>query len=711
MLQVSPGFARLLSTENIGVRVNDHASTATFNTKSRLLTMPNWDCSDRLRDMLIGHECAHAIFTNDGGNLESAIARVGSNMVVAKDYLNVAEDARIDRLIQLRYPGLRVDYRAGRREMVTRDFFGLNGRDPNSLEFIDRFNCHFKGVGDIEFSPEEMIFVNRGTRIDTFDDAIALAKDMYEFSAPNSKKNRQEPQYGEDGQDGDDGEGDESPDESSDDSSDGESSDDASDDDNGAISSGDGDDDDDTEGDDAESSDSGSQDNFTDSCPPSSITQKSVDDAIANTAKISQAYTPAMAYELPTGCDLSTIIISYKEIIEMTKAHESTTQNSEWSRFKSAASTTVTHLAQMFERKKAAAVSSRTAVAKTGRLDTTKLHNYKMTEDLFLRNRVVSKGKNHGILVFVDWSGSMSNCIIETIQQTIVLAMFCKKVGIPFRVCGFSTYVRPENYNNDDDSKKCWINDLHPADSETHAIHLSEFSLLELFSDKMNYSEFQKMAGMLLSISQWCAPPVLGLGGTPLNECIAAGLFYGRRFRAENRIDVMNTIFITDGGAMSPFFGATGTVQDRASGRVWTWDTHADRFRAESRGGTNLLLRIYKDLVGGNLIGIYLDSGRDILKSIRYLSHRTYDKKFNPSKMIKSLQESNFVEFPHKGYDTYYLMDKKTAVYMGSDKLDNLPETATNARIINAFKADLARRNMSRPLLSSFTDKIAREIV
>jgi len=126
-MQIPAGFARLLANENISVRLDASAQTAYFNTKSRLLVMPAWKCSDRMRDMLIGHECAHAIFT-DKSDLPTLVAeRVGEPIEVAKDYLNVVEDARIDRLIQRRYAGLRRDYRAGYAEMRRDDYFLRRG--------------------------------------------------------------------------------------------------------------------------------------------------------------------------------------------------------------------------------------------------------------------------------------------------------------------------------------------------------------------------------------------------------------------------------------------------------------------------------------------------------------------------------------------------------------------------------------------------------
>ena len=56
-------------------------------------------------------------------------------------------------------------------------------------------------------------------------------------------------------------------------------------------------------------------------------------------------------------------------------------------------------------------------------------------------------------------------------------------------------------------------------------------------------------------------------------------------------------------------------------------------------------------------------------------------------------------------------MDKKIAVYTSSDKMDALPEDASTTRVINAFRKDLGKRTMSRPLLNTFTDKIAKEMV
>ena len=40
--------------------------------------------------------------------------------------------------------------------------------------------------------------------------------------------------------------------------------------------------------------------------------------------------------------------------------------------------------------------------------------------------------------MLVDWSGSMSDHILETVKQILVLVQFCRKVNIPFEVVTFT---------------------------------------------------------------------------------------------------------------------------------------------------------------------------------------------------------------------------------------------------------------------------------
>jgi hypothetical protein len=117
--------------------------------------------------------------------------------------------------------------------------------------------------------------------------------------------------------------------------------------------------------------------------------------------------------------------------------------DSEFAKFKKSSNKEVNYLVKEFECKKSADAYSRSFTSKTGTLDCTKLHTYKYNEDLFKKVNVIPNGKNHGLIFILDWSGSMSNCLTETIKQLYNLIWFCSKVNIPFDVYAFTNnYIR-----------------------------------------------------------------------------------------------------------------------------------------------------------------------------------------------------------------------------------------------------------------------------
>ena len=101
---------------------------------------------------------------------------------------------------------------------------------------------------------------------------------------------------------------------------------------------------------------------------------------------------------------------------------------------------TISFLVKEFEAKKAAETYSRISVSKTGVIDTNKLHSYKYNDDIFRRLATIPKGKNHGFVMFIDWSGSMHYNLLETLKQTFSLALFCKQIGVPFELYAFKDF-------------------------------------------------------------------------------------------------------------------------------------------------------------------------------------------------------------------------------------------------------------------------------
>ena len=170
-------LAKLMASENINVEYHNNASTAAFSTESRTLIMPVLkDMTENATDLFLGHEVGHALYTpND------AIKEAFSRGSFFKGLCNIVEDARIEKMIQNKFPGLKRSFYDGYSDLIERNFFGTKDRHVNSYNFVDRLNLHFKlGVrAGVEFSDEEKVFVDRMENLRSWDDSITLAEELW----------------------------------------------------------------------------------------------------------------------------------------------------------------------------------------------------------------------------------------------------------------------------------------------------------------------------------------------------------------------------------------------------------------------------------------------------------------------------------------------------------------------------------------------------
>ena len=102
----------------------------------------------------------------------------------------------------------------------------------------------------------------------------------------------------------------------------------------------------------------------------------------------------------------------------------------------------VSHMAKEFEMRQTAMRSLKAYTGKSGDLDMNRLAKYQIVDDIFKRVTYIPDGKNHGVNVLLDWSGSIAYELEDLIEQSIILAEFCRLVQIPFRVYAFSDQVQ-----------------------------------------------------------------------------------------------------------------------------------------------------------------------------------------------------------------------------------------------------------------------------
>ena len=111
-LDVKGTLAKLLATEDLVVE-HRHVETAQFDVDTRILTLPIWDSSSIVIDVLVSHEVGHALFTPN----------VDPPTDIPREFLNITEDVRVEKLMKRKYMGIGKTFYRGYKELHDMDFF------------------------------------------------------------------------------------------------------------------------------------------------------------------------------------------------------------------------------------------------------------------------------------------------------------------------------------------------------------------------------------------------------------------------------------------------------------------------------------------------------------------------------------------------------------------------------------------------------------
>ena len=184
-------LAKLLAEEDLHV-VHKQVSTASFDVKRRELVLPIWkDMSKPVQDMLTLHEVGHALYT------PLSMLEESKERKIEHSFVNVVEDARIEKMIQEKYLGAKSSFKRGYSELIGKDFFKIKGKDISKLGLIDRINLHFKNVPDVPFSSDELVWVDKVANTKTPADVLNLAEELYKYQSENQESQSQEEQNAE----------------------------------------------------------------------------------------------------------------------------------------------------------------------------------------------------------------------------------------------------------------------------------------------------------------------------------------------------------------------------------------------------------------------------------------------------------------------------------------------------------------------------------
>ena len=702
--EIRGNLARLLATENLVVE-HRKVSTASFDVIRRVLTLPMWDkASNVVYDLLVGHEVGHALFTPP--DLWDAD--------IPKDFINVVEDARIEKLMKRKYAGLNKDFYNGYRELNDQDFFDIVDQDLSEFNLIDRINLHFKigAYACIPFSTEEQVYVDKVSKVETFKEVIDLCRELKDY-LNQSSENIESIGISQSSQDEEKSASDETQSESSGIEQPCESDDDCNDDGK-----------DETLG---ESPVQGNQggDKY------ESQTQKAFDEAAEELTNQRSYGTEPVYVEVPE-VDLDKVVVDYTKLqnyISKYWENLNTDRTEHWgnifeqvdssfTEFKKSSQKEVNYLVKEFECRKSADAYARAGQSKTGMLDTSKLHTYKYNEDLFKKVTVLPDGKNHGMIFILDWSGSMGTVLMDTVKQLINLCWFCRKVQIPFEVYSF-TY----EWNNN--ILFCEEDDITPEDYSYERRHNSlcvhkRFHLLNLVTSRSNTKSFDTSLKYLYRLANYYSnnatyyhnPLGLDLSGTPLNESLISLKTIIPDFQKKNKIQKVNVCILTDGEANNISYDveiptpdsrignrsvqSNCCLRDRKLGRTYrhfTWES--------SDSITSILLENLKDnFPQVKFIGFRIGNGNDfgaLYKSIHGWQH-------DHDAIMKQWRKQKSWELNGLGYDSLYVLGQTT---LSSDVEFDVEAGAKKTEISKSFRSMLKAKTTNKKILSSFATVIS----
>ena len=577
-------LVKLLAEEDVTVSYQK-VPTASFNPNTREVTLPIWkDKSESVMDMMSLHEVGHALYT------PVDLLEKGFKKQVKHSFLNVLEDVRIEKMIQDKYLGSVRVFKKAYTELLEKDFFNVNGKDLSKLNLIDRINMHYKNVPNIPFSNDELEWVDKANQTKTSDDVLNLAIELQEWMKANQKDTESDSLFesdiimpdmdkSEDESDGGNSE--------SDDSNSSEDGDQESDDTDGDSDSDNKDSDKDNKSDDGKSSENTESDDKQEqkikgfskgaggedfdgieAMTDTNYQKKQYDAIDQNATEIEHLSIPKV--------NLKELIIDYKDINKELSEHynDKTKGRKENQRymdfikkdivkFKNEQKSTISYMVKEFEMKKAADLYKRSTVSKTGSLNMDKLHSYSYNEDIFLKMNVEPGATNHGLVMFVDWSGSMVDNFYNTIKQTLNLVWFCERVNIPFEVYGFTNgYSKREDTNKNPNIQKRKQND----------IVINELRLLNVLSSRANKNDMQEGLVNIWAIANYYGMsrgqvndhidddinkylyPIYvhseyQLHSTPLNHSIVAAMDLVPQFKKDYGLQKVHTVFLTDGSS------------------------------------------------------------------------------------------------------------------------------------------------------------------
>ena len=681
-------LAKLMATENIRIIHDGKQQTASFNLESRTLMCPIWKEMDGfLYDLIMGHEISHALHTPAEGWHDAAT----KNGKGYRHFLNVIEDARIEKLIKQKYPGLKKSFVLGYKDLISRDFFGIQKTDIDTLFFIDRLNLFTKTSGVISpaFTEKEREMITLVENTQTWEDVVRVTDMIYEYSKKEQEEKKMEfkalvktmriksKKYDSDEEM--------------------------------------------TEG-----------DNFDDDFLDEEMTQEEIESLMEELEEMSDldeitSFTDKsfrqkekqlvqdknskyIRAKLPKA-NLLNILSTPKAVYSQIIAYNENVYHYNHIKIKNdflkRNDRYISLLVKEFEMKKAAKKYNNSKVSDTGNININKIYRYKTDDDIFRKAMIVPNGKSHGMIMLLDRSASMGESIAACIEQILVLVSFCRRVNIPFVVYGFSSSTSVGKFDGRPQGKQ--------FSEENDDLVFNQFNLREVINSNMGINEYNKaLMGMMilqkLYLERKATPNSENMSSTPLNQSLVAMNSIIKNFKKKTNVDIVNLVIVHDGeaDATSGIYGEN-TIDKCYSihnDTVFIRDEESNielRMKNDPKKNhtTSCILNILRKKYECNVIGFFVTpriyKTRSIIKGI-----------LDEQKSFENLKEDRYLEITSEGYDKFFIMLSDTSAFDELYDFENyeIKGNPTASKLSSALKKFNKKREINRAMVNKFISEI-----
>jgi hypothetical protein len=281
--------------------------------------------------------------------------------------------------------------------------------------------------------------------------------------------------------------------------------------------------------------------------------------------------------------------------------------------------------------------------------------------------------------------------------------MFCKRVGIPFQVYGFT-------------SPHGGMDRTLELDKSVSRFDSSDLQMIELYSSSMSKKdlEFAMRTSVYAAHDPYYFQSRLDrLGNTPLNAALMAMQYAIEDFRKKHPVDKMRLITLTDGESNSVRINEGNDL--RGDDRAWNWKTPiitevnkkkielARGYQASHENTAKIIRAVCGDDI--SVMNFFIADNRGLRQELYRIFPYQESKQQAARKQMRDT--GAFVIDGDIGYDRRFIIaNKGSAISSQSDDLE-VAEGATPAQIARAFKKFSGSKKNNRVVAKKFAETVA----